>query len=82
MRLFELDLALRSARQPNSPPPCAHMGQRNVAGLARRGGQRNADKIGLHGIERIGFRIDGDEALSSVASAIQRSSASKVLTVS
>ena len=39
------------------------MAKRNVAGLARFGCQRNTDQLRLHGIERIGFGIDGDKAL-------------------
>ncbi len=37
------------------------MADRNVAGFARRHGERDADEIGLQRIERSGFGVEGDE---------------------
>ena len=52
------------ARPPppkRSPSPCA-MADRDVAGLARRDGERDADEIGLHRIERSRLGVEGDDA--------------------
>ena len=35
--------------------------ERHVAGLARRQRQREADELGSVGVERVGFRVEGDE---------------------
>ena len=39
------------------------MGQRNVTGLGRSGGQRHTNQPRLHGIKRIGFRVDCQKTL-------------------
>ena len=38
------------------------MADRHVAAVARRGAERKADQLGLHGVERGGLGIDGDDA--------------------
>jgi hypothetical protein len=39
------------------------VGQRNIAGDARLDGERDADELGAHRVERGRFRVDGDMAL-------------------
>ena len=39
----------------------AAMGERDVAGLARRERERHADQIGLHGVERRRLGVDRDD---------------------
>jgi hypothetical protein len=65
------DLALESARRPAG----RHRRTCGSAGCsrpARRGGQRDADKLRLHGIERGGLGVDGDTARSQSPSSTQR----------
>ncbi len=38
------------------------MTKRDITGAPRFDGQRDADQLGLHGVEPRGFRIDGDAA--------------------
>ncbi len=40
----------------------AAMGERDVAGLARAGGEREADDFGLHGVERGRLGVERDDA--------------------
>ena len=52
----------RSLPPKRSPPPSLRWPQRDVAGAPRRDAQGDADEFGLHGLQRRGFRVDGDRA--------------------
>ena len=79
---FSSAIASASAIWPGQQPAAARTGRRspalmadrNVAGLARRDGERHADELGLHRIERGRFGVEGDERPPRAARAIQPSS--------
>ena len=60
-RVGERDLALHHAAAEEVVAALA-VAERDVAGLARRGGEADADEVAAHRVERGRLRVDGDAA--------------------